>query len=72
MKSYQHEAQFTPLSGISLTLSYITHKSKSASKSLRELSLVCVCIQYAFVYVSYLQYVCAKRPRAIVKRGGEK
>ena len=37
MKSYQHGAQFTLLSGISLALSYITHKSKLAWKSLRVL-----------------------------------
>lgn len=57
MKSYQHGAQLIPLSAISLTLSYITHKSKLASKSLcvllylyiKFVSVYCV---YAFVYVS--------------------
>lgn len=35
MKSYQHDAQFTPLSGILPALSYITHENKISIRAIK-------------------------------------
>lgn len=35
MKSYQRDAQFTPLSGISPALSYITHENKISIRAIK-------------------------------------